>query len=231
MSAALVLLPGLLNDHRLWSGQVGALAGRAEVMVGDLTQDDSLGAMAQRVLAAAPARFALAGLSMGGYVAMEIMRQAPERVERLALLDTTAWPDLPEQTQRRKDAVELARSGGFDKIMPTMLPLLFHPDHLAEAAITGLAKDMARMVGAEAFARQQAAIMARPDSRGSLSAIACPTLVLCGAEDGLTPPDRHDEMAALIAGAKRVTIPLCGHLSPLEQPDAVSDALRAWLDS
>lgn len=229
MSRALVLLPGLLNDHRLWSGQTAALAGLAEVMVGDLTRDDSLGAMAERVLSAAPPSFALAGLSMGGYVAMEIMRRAPGRVERLALLDTTARPDLPEQTQRRKDAVELARSGGFDKIMPTMLPLLLHPEHLKDEAITGLAKDMARAVGAEAFARQQAAIMARPDSRDSLSAVACPTLVLCGAEDALTPPDRHDEMAALIKGARRVSIPHCGHLSPLEQPDAVSAELRAWL--
>lgn len=229
MSRTLVLLPGLLNDHRLWSRQVAALAGPFEVMVGDLTQDDSLGAMAERVLRAAPASFALAGLSMGGYVAMEIMRRSPHRVERLALLDTTARPDLPEQTQRRKDAVELARSGGFDKIMPTMLPLLLHPDHLKDEAITGLSKDMAKAVGADSFARQQAAIMARPDSRDSLSAISCPTLVLCGAEDALTPPDRHDEMAALIKGARRVSIPHCGHLSPIEQPDAVSAELRAWL--
>lgn len=231
MSAALVLLPGLLNDHRLWAAQAAALAGDIQVMVGDLTRDESLGAMAERVLAAAPPAFALAGLSMGGYVAMEIMRRAPGRVERLALLDTTARPDLPEQTQRRKDAVELARSGGFDKIMPTMLPLLLHPDHLKDEAIAGLAKDMARAVGAEAFARQQAAIMARPDSRESLRSVSCPALVLCGAEDGLTPPDRHDEMAALIPGARRATIPDCGHLSPIERPDAVTAALRAWLSA
>ncbi|EME71433.1 hydrolase or acyltransferase [Paramagnetospirillum caucaseum] len=229
MSPVLVLLPGLLNDCRLWSRQVEALGGRGTVMVGDLTRDDTLGGMAARVLDAAPGRFALAGLSMGGYVAMEIMRRAPERVERLALLDTTARPDLAEQTQRRKDAVELARSGGFDRIMPAMLPLLLHPDHLADAAVAGLAKDMARAVGAEAFARQQAAIMARPDSRDSLRAVSCPTLVLCGAEDTLTPPDRHDEMAALIPGARRVTVPHCGHLSPMEQPEAVSAELRRWL--
>lgn len=231
MSAALVLLPGLLNDHRLWSRQVEALGGRGTVMVGDLTRDDTLGGMAARVLDAAPERFALAGLSMGGYVAMEIMRRAPGRVERLALFDTTARPDLPEQTQRRKDAVALARSGGFDKIMPTMLPLLLHPDHLKDEGIAALAKDMARAVGAEAFAHQQAAIMARPDSRDSLPRIACPTLVLCGAEDSLTPPDRHDEMAALINGARRVTIPHCGHLSPLERPDAVSAELLRWLSA
>jgi pimeloyl-ACP methyl ester carboxylesterase len=229
MSADLVLLPGLLNDHRLWAAQAAALAGTVRVTVADLTRDDSLAGMAARVLAAAPARFALAGLSMGGYVAMEIMRRAPERVERLALLDTTARPDLPDQTQRRKDAVALAGAGGFDKIMPSMLPLLLHPDHLADPAITGLAKDMARAVGAEAFARQQAAIMARPDSRDSLRAVGCPALVLCGAEDGPTPPDRHDEMAALIPGARRVTVPHCGHLSPIERPEAVTAELRAWL--
>jgi pimeloyl-ACP methyl ester carboxylesterase len=229
MNAFLVLLPGLLNDQRLWARQAAALVDLAEVSVGDLTQDDSLGDMADRVLAGAPARFALAGLSMGGYVAMEIMRRAPERVERLALLDTTARPDLPEQTQRRRDAVELARSGGFDKIMPTMLPLLLHPDHLIDEAISGLAKDMARMVGPDAFARQQTAIMARPDSRESLKSVSCPALVLCGAEDALTPPDRHDEMAELIPGAQRVTIPRCGHLSPMEQPEAVTAALMDWL--
>lgn len=229
MSADLVLLPGLLNDHRLWAAQAAGLAESVRVTVADLTLDDTLAGMADRVLAAAPARFALAGLSMGGYVAMEIMRRAPGRVERLALLDTTARPDLPEQTQRRRDAVELARAGGFDKIMPSMLPLLLHPDRLDDAAVTGLAKDMARAVGPDAFARQQAAIMARPDSRESLKAVRCPTLVLCGAQDGLTPPDRHDEMAALIPGARRATVPHCGHLSPIERPDAVTAELRAWL--
>jgi pimeloyl-ACP methyl ester carboxylesterase len=229
MSTHLVLLPGLLNDHRLWTHAASALDGGVQVSVADLTQDDSLGAMAGRVLASAPARFALAGLSMGGYVAMEIMRRAPERVERLALLDTTARPDTPEQTQRRKDAIALTLNGGFDKIMPTMLPLLLHPDHLADQGITSLAKDMARVVGGGAFIGQQTAIMGRPDSRESLKAVSCPTLILCGAEDALTPPDRHDEMAALIAGARRVTIPRCGHLSPLEQPGAVSTELQAWL--
>ncbi|MBI3447064.1 MAG: alpha/beta fold hydrolase [Magnetospirillum sp.] len=229
MSSALVLLPGLLNDGRLWAHQSQALGGRLPVSVGDLTEDESLAGMALRVLESAPPRFALAGLSMGGYVAMEIMRRAPERVERLALLDTTARPDLPEQTQRRRDAIDLARAGGFDKIMPTMLPLLLHPDHLADSGLTALAKDMARAVGVEGFVRQQTAIMARPDSRPFLSAIACPTLVLCGADDGLTPPDRHEEIAALIPGAQRVVIEHCGHLSALEQPEAVSAALAIWL--
>lgn len=229
--ADLILLPGLLNDERLWAHQRAALADMATVTVADLTLDDTMGGLAERVLAEAPSRFALAGLSMGGYVAMEIMRRAPERVERLALIDTTARPDMPEQTQRRKDAVALAQAGGFEKIMPSMLPLLVHPDHMALERIGGLAKDMALAVGAEAFARQQKAIMHRPDSRPALNRIACPALVMCGRDDGLTPLDRHQEMAGLIDGAALVVIEQCGHLSAIEQPQAVSAVLRYWLQA
>lgn len=225
----LVLLPGLLNDGRLWTHQTAALAELATVTIGDLTQDDGLAAMAERVLAAAPARFALAGLSMGGYLAQEIMRRAPGRVERLALIDTTARPDTPEQTQRRLDAIGIARGGGFDKIMPTMLPNLVHPDHLALERVGGLAKDMARAVGPDAFVRQQTAIMNRPDSRPGLNRVDCPTVVVVGRDDALTPPDRAEEMAGLIPNAKLVVIEDCGHLSAIEQPQAVSAVLRYWL--
>lgn len=229
MTPTLLLLPGLLNDHRLWAHQAAAAEPHVRVQVADLTQDDSLTAMAARVLAAAPERFALAGLSMGGYVAMEILRRAPERVERLALLDTTARPDLPDQTQRRKDAVAIAQAGGFEKIMPTMLPMLVHPDHLALERVGGLAKDMARAVGADAFVRQQHAIMHRPDSRPGLPRITCPTLVLVGADDAVTPLDRAEEMAGLIPDSRLEVVADCGHLSTLEQPDAVSAAMLRWL--
>ncbi len=229
MSPTLILLPGLLNDARLWRHQARTLHAEAEVLLADLTHDDTLERMAHRVLAVAPRRFALAGLSMGGYVCMEIMRHSPERVERLALLDTTARPDTPEQSQRRLDGIAAARAGGFDKIMPTMLPNLLCPASLADDGITKVVKDMARTLGKDAYIRQQNAIMGRPDSRESLSRVRCPTLVLCGADDTLTPPDRHDEIAALIPGARRVTIPDCGHLSPIEQPEAVSAALVEWL--
>lgn len=224
-----ILLPGLLNDHRLWDHQVRALGELADVVVPDLTLDDSLGAMASRVLDMVPGRFAVAGLSMGGYVALEIMRRAPERVSRLALVDTTARPDTPDQTQRRRDAVALAGAGGFDKIMPTMLPNLVHPDHLALERVGGLAKDMARAVGPEAFARQQNAIMNRPDSLPGLNRVSCPTLVLVGRQDAVTPPERAAEMAALIPAARLVVIEDCGHLSAIEQPQAVSAVLRYWL--
>jgi pimeloyl-ACP methyl ester carboxylesterase len=231
MADTLILLPGLLNDARLWSHQKAALSGLAEVRISDLTQDDSMAGLAKRVLADAPQRFALAGLSMGGYVAMEILRQAPERVERLALFDTTARPDTPEQTQRRLDAIALAKAGGFERIMPGMLPLLVHPDHLALERVGGLAKDMALAVGAEAFVRQQTAIMHRPDSRPALNRINCPTLVACGRDDGLTSLDRHEEMAELIPGGTLVVIEQCGHLSAIEQPQAVSALLSYWLQT
>ena len=229
MSTTVILLPGLLNDGRLWTHQAKALSSRLDVLVADLTQDDSLAAMAERLLAVAPPHFALAGLSMGGYVCMEIMRRAPERVDRLALLDTTARPDTEEQTMRRSDAVAIARAGGFDKIMPTMLPNLLAPASLTDSAITSLAKDMAVRVGKEAFIRQQTAIMGRPDSRGSLTEIRCPTLILCGDQDTVTPRDRHEEMAAAIPGARLEVIIESGHLSPLEQPEAVTAALAGWL--
>jgi pimeloyl-ACP methyl ester carboxylesterase len=229
MTSTLILLPGLLNDSRLWRHQTRALAKGRDLLFADLTHDDSLTSMAKRVLSVAPPRFSLAGLSMGGYVCMEILRHSPERVERLALLDTTLRPDAPEQSQRRRDAIRLARIGEFSKIMPTMLPNLLCPRALADTAITTLAKDMARTVGKDAFIRQQTAIMGRPDSRETLAAVTCPTLILCGTEDALTPPDRHQEMAGLIAGSKLVCIPDCGHLSPIEQPEAVTEALVEWL--
>lgn len=229
MSTTLILLPGLLNDGRLWTHQAKALSSRLDILVADLTQDETLAEMAERLLTVAPPRFALAGLSMGGYVCMEIMRRAPERVERLALLDTTARPDTEEQTGRRNDAIAIAQAGGFDKIMPTMLPSLLSPASLTDTAITSLAKDMAKRVGKDAFIRQQTAIMGRPDSRASLAAIRCPTLILCGDQDTVTPLDRHQEMAAAIPGARLEVVDKSGHLSPLEQPEAVTAALAAWL--
>ncbi len=226
----LVLLPGLLTDERLWANQRAALAEAADIRVADLTRDDSMAGMAARLLADAPPRFALAGLSMGGYVALEVLRRAPERVAGLALLDTTARPDTPEQSARRTEALALARSGAFARIMPALLPLLVHPDHLKDPAIGGLAREMAAAIGPDAFIRQQTAIMARPDSRPGLPAIACPTLVLVGRQDQITPPDRAEEMAEAIPGARLAVIEECGHLSALEQPAAVGAALAGWLD-
>lgn len=197
--------------------------------VGDLTRADSMAGVAESVLAAAPPRFALAGLSMGGYVSFEIMRRAPERVMRLALLDTSARADTPEQTEARRALIDLCDRGEFKGVTPRLLPRWIHPARLADTALTETVMAMTARVGREAFVRQQTAIMSRPDSRPGLSRIGCPTLVLCGREDQATPVEVHREMAADIANARLAVVPECGHLSPLERPAEVTAALRAWL--
>jgi pimeloyl-ACP methyl ester carboxylesterase len=231
MGTPLILLPGLLNDARLWRHQAQTLAPLAEVEVADPVGPDSIGAMAERVLAMRPGRFALAGLSMGGYVAFEVMRRAPERVLRLALLDTSARPDMPEQTQRRRGLIELAQKGRFLGVTPRLLPQLLHPDHVRDHAIANTVVQMARTVGREGFLAQQRAIMGRPDSRPGLARIGCPTLVMGGRQDAVTPPEVMEEIAAGIPGARLVLLDRCGHLSPLEQPEAVTAAMAEWLES
>jgi pimeloyl-ACP methyl ester carboxylesterase len=225
----LLLLPGLLCDRALWAAQVEDLADVAEPRVADMTRDDSLDGMARRALGEAPPRFALAGLSMGGYAALALMRMAPERVERLALLDTSARPDTPEQTERRRDLIALVGRGQFKGVPARLMPLFVHPDRLADAALTGAIAAMVARVGKDAFLRQQAAIMARPDSRPDLPRIACPTLVLCGREDALTPPAVSQEIAARVPGAALEIIERSGHMTTMERPAAVNAALRRWL--
>lgn len=225
----LVLLPGLLCDDRLWKPQVEELSDMADMLIADMTRDETMADMAARALDGAPERFALAGLSMGGYVAFEMMRAAPDRVARLALLDTGARADTPEQTTRRKDLIGLADRGEFKAVSPRLLPLFVHEDRLADAPLIEDISEMADSVGKDAFLRQQKAIMGRPDSRPGLSAIPCPTLVLCGRQDALTPVELSEEIAELIPGADLVLIENCGHLATMERPDAVNAALRAWL--
>jgi pimeloyl-ACP methyl ester carboxylesterase len=227
----LILLPGLLCDHALWEPQIAALSDACVPWVADLTRDDSFASMAARVLAEAPAqRFALAGLSMGGYVAMEIMRQAPGRVTRLALLDTRATLDTPEETARRHDLMRLAQTeGGFTPITTRMLPLLVHPARVKDEPLIRVIREMAERIGAEVYVRHQNAIMSRPDFRPDLRRIGCPTLVLCGREDALTPLEKHEEIAQLIPTARLAIIEQCGHLSTLERPYEVNVALRDWL--
>ncbi|HEY9104504.1 alpha/beta fold hydrolase [Chitinimonas sp.] len=225
----LFLLPGLLSDARLWQHQMAGLSDIAHVSVADLSGADTIAALAAAALSQAPAkRFALGGLSMGGYVALEMMRQAPERIQALALLDTNARPDTPEATENRRRLMQLA-ARDFSAVTDTLLPKLLHPDHVADASLAKLVAAMARGIGVQAFLRQQRAIMARGDSRPSLSQISCPTLVLCGREDSLTPVEVHEEMAQAIPRARLVVIEQCGHLSALEQPQQVNHALRRWL--
>ena len=230
VTRSLVLLPGLLCDHRLWAGQLPALEACGDVLVPDLARADSMAGLAGQVLAQAPARFALAGLSMGGYVALEIMRQAPERVTRLALVDTQARADGEEGKARRRGLMALAAKGEFLGVAPRLLPMFLHADALADPRIVGTVQAMAASTGKDGFLRQQTAILGRPDSRPGLRAITCPTLVLAGRDDQVTPPKVQLELAAAIPDATLVLLPRCGHLAPLERPDAVARQLTGWLD-
>ena len=225
----LVLIPGLLGSARLYSPQIPALWRLGAVMVADHTRDDSMAGIARRILTSAPGRFALAGLSMGGYVAFEILRQAPERVAKLALLDTSARPDTPEQSAGRRAQMTHASQGRFAEVLAAQFLRLVGRARREDAALRAVFNLMAEEVGVAAFLRQQTAIIGRSDSRATLERIRCPTLVLVGEEDEATPPERAGEIAQGIAGARLVTVPQCGHLSTLEQPDEVTQALLAWL--
>src|SRR5690606_742311 len=197
-------------------------------MVADLRLDETIAAMASRTLAAAPPRFALAGLSMGGYVALEIMRQAPERVTHLALFDTSARPDNEERRETRRKGIEMIGQGKFIGVSRGLLGSLVAPHHLG----TPLAEEvqaMSERVGGTVYIRQQKAIMDRVDSRAHLAAIDVPTLVGVGALDKMTPPELAEEMAAHIPGAKLVTFPDAAHLPTMENPAPVVDAMRDWL--
>jgi pimeloyl-ACP methyl ester carboxylesterase len=235
-SIKLMLLPGLLNDAGLWQHQCEALAPLADVRVADLTRADTMQGLAASVLQQAPAGpFALAGLSMGGYVAFEIMRQliareAAQRVIALALLDTSARPDTPEASDNRRQAIEQAQRD-FSHIAPALMQRQLHPSHLQRPDIVEAIKKMSERVGRDAYIRQQRAIMGRADSRPILKKISCPTLMLCGREDRITPVELHEEMAHAMPAAHLSVIEQSGHLSALEQPQAVSEAMQAWLES
>jgi pimeloyl-ACP methyl ester carboxylesterase len=229
MAQSLLLLPGLLNTRRLWQSQIAELADVADVIVPELWHHDSIGAMAEAALKEAPERFALGGFSMGGYVAFEILRRAPGRVERLALMDTQATPDTPEATARRRGFVEQTRMGRFHGVQPSLLPQIVHRSRLADQSVIQPILEMAAEVGADGFCRSQAAMIARPDSRPILVEIKQPTLVLVGRQDIATPLARAQEMAADISHSQLVVIEECGHMSPLEKPAEVSAALRRWL--
>jgi pimeloyl-ACP methyl ester carboxylesterase len=224
-----VLVPCLLGSPRLYAEQVPALWRFGPVTVATHYQDDSMAAIAERILAAAPSRFALAGLSMGGYLAFEIMRQAGGRVTRLALLNTSARADTPERTQRRCEQIALAEAGQFAEVVGSLYRGWVSDAKRGDRELEQTIRQMADETGSEAFVRQQIAIMNRPDSRAGLDAIDCPTLVVAGASDEVVPPERAAEIADRIPGARLVVLPECGHLSTLEQPTAVTRALVDWL--
>ncbi|SRR6266513_635266 len=226
----LVLVPGLLCDELMWRPQRTALAAVADCWVADHTLSETMAEVAADVLRDAPfEKFAVAGLSMGGYVALEMMRQAAHRVLKLALLDTTARADTPEQSQKRRDFISLAERGRFLAITHILLPLLVHPSQLANQELVSTIKKMAKNTGKDAFIRQELAIISRADSLPLLARIACPTLVMCGRQDTLIALERHEEMAARISGSRLEIVEECGHLSTIERPAETSAALRRWL--
>jgi pimeloyl-ACP methyl ester carboxylesterase len=226
----LVLVPGLTCSARLWTPQIEALWPLGPVMVADHRRDASMEAIAKRILASAPPRFALAGLSMGGYIAFAMMRLGPERIAKLALLDTSARPDTLEQIAGRKTQIAMAQSGRYGEIPALAMPRYLHRDRQNDQTLTALVVTMFEETGAEAFVRQLQAIMSRPDSRPLLGSIRCPTLVLVGDADVATPPELNKEIADGISGARLVVVPDCAHLSTLEQPEPVNAALAQWLE-
>ena len=224
-----VFIPGLLCTAALFAPQVKGLADIADIAIGDHTRHDLVGDAAQAILDDAPDRFALAGLSMGCYIAFEIMRREPQRVTKLALMDSSARPDTIEQSGRRRALMAEAERNGLTGVVDVLLPLFVHKDRLTDTQLTSLVHDMAEETGVTAFIRQQRAIMSRPDSRPGLAAISCPVTVIVGDGDILTPPDLAREMADGIGSARLEIIEGAGHLSTLEKPDAVTAVLRAWL--
>jgi len=236
MKPTLVLLPGLVCDRAVWAPQIQALSARVDCQVADYGLLDSIGAMALHVLDTAPApTFALAGHSMGGRVALEVMRLAPERVHHLALLDTGTSPLASgvagaKEKAGRKILLEIASQQGMRAMAAQWARPMIHPSRhgtpLFEAVL-----DMLERSSAEQFAAQILALLTRPDAGPVLPAITCPTLVLTGREDLWSPAEQHALMAAAIAGAQLCIVEQCGHMSTLEQPEVVSAAFEGWLFS
>lgn len=226
MILPLVLLPGMMCDQRLFSPQIAALSAHAPYCA-DLSQDDTVQAMAIRILSGAPERFALAGLSMGGIVAMEVLRQAPDRVARLALMDTNPLAELPEVQAARAPQIARAEAGDLARMMRDT----FIPRYLAtpDAGIEQTCLDMADALGPEVFARQSRALRDRPDQCDTLRGYTGPALILTGAEDQLCPRDRHALMHQFMPHATYRVIERAGHLPTLERPDQTTEALRQWL--
>ncbi len=226
----LILLPGMLCDAELFSHQTRHLSDVAAVEVGDIMRDDSVVAMARSLLESAPDRFSLAGLSLGGIVAFEVLRQAPGRVERLALLDTSARAPRRDQLESWHTFAALTAQGRFGEVAEKhLLPVQIHPDRRHDAALAKTILRMAENVGEEAFLRQLSAQEGRPESREDLANIPCPTLVVTGRQDALSSMEMHEEIASTVPDATLVVIEECGHLSSLEQPQAVTALLRYWM--
>jgi pimeloyl-ACP methyl ester carboxylesterase len=224
-----VMVPGLNCSARVYAQQVPALWQFGPVQIADHRRGSSMAAIAKSVLDAAPPRFALVGFSMGGYISLEILRQAKERVMRLALIDTAAAADRPEQTSRRHAGIALTREGKTAEREEALWPLLVHESRLKDDAVRNVVKEMHQETGSEVWINQQTAIMGRADSRPLLKDLKMETLIVVGDSDQLTPPAAAKEMHELVAGSRLDVIPNCGHMSTLERPDRVTKLLVEWI--
>jgi pimeloyl-ACP methyl ester carboxylesterase len=229
----LLLLPGLMNDARVWEPVRQALSAGRHVVVAQTHTANTLSALADAALSAMPpGPFAVAGFSLGGYVALEVCRQARDRIAGIALLSTGARADTEESKQNRQRMVAAIGSGSasFAQVAGAFTSRVLHPSHAQDPRLLALLSDMARTVGSEGFARQQTAAMNRPDGRDVLQTLHCPALVLCGQEDQITPPGLSEEMAGLLPGdVELVVVPQSGHMVTLEQAVPVAEAFRRWI--
>jgi pimeloyl-ACP methyl ester carboxylesterase len=231
MPSSVLLLPGLLEDADAFEHQLPILREVATCQVADLTRGDTIAALAQQALEEAPGGpLALVGHSMGGYVALEMVRRSPQRIDRIAFLNTHARPDSPESTENRRRLMALAEKD-FPAVIQALTPKLLAPAHQQEIGMTGRISEMALAVGKEAFARQQRAIIGRIDSRPHLASIRCPALVVAGREDQIMPVEWLQELAQGIPGARLEVIEACGHMSTIERPGTVARLLRSWLET
>jgi pimeloyl-ACP methyl ester carboxylesterase len=230
----LVLLPGLMCDQTVWQGQIDALSDAAECTCMDWGHLDSLPAMAEHVLRLAPPRFSLAGHSMGGRVAFQVVRLAPERVTRLALFNTGADPKPAaaageEEERKRRALLQVAKGQGMRTMALQWLPGMMKPGGMANAELVETIVSMIARNTPQVYEAQMMALLNRPDARPGLAKIACPTLLLSAEGDSWSPPSRHEEMAKAIPNSRLVIIPDAGHMAPMEQPAAVAAAMREWL--
>jgi len=226
----LVLLPGMMCDERLFASQINELSKRREVHFAKITDHETISELASDVLNNAPPVFALAGLSMGGIVAMEIVSQAPERVERLALLDTNPLAELPDVLKRRGPQIDAIKNGQLKEIIRDEMKPNYLFDGVRKTEILKLCMDMALDIGPDAFIRQSIALRDRVDQKNTLGSYKRPALVLCGRHDVLCPLERHELMHTLLENSKLEIIEDAGHLPTLEQPKITTAALASWLE-
>jgi pimeloyl-ACP methyl ester carboxylesterase len=225
----LVLLPGLASDARMWRSQCDALAQWQPVVADVHMHHATLPDMADALLRQFDGQLVLCGASMGGMLAMEAARQAPQRVAGLALLGTTARPESDEMRQVREAAVERFAQGKLREVIEPNIAFAFHPGRANDTSLVGRYLAFVLGAGADQLIRQNRAVIGRPDARAHLPRLRCPTLVMCGDADQLTPPECSEEIAALVPHAKLVVVPECGHMLTMEQPAFVNAALRDWL--